>query len=279
VRADGKDLKSQAELAGLVAAVWLTPQMDRLFLDGPSARRKFLDRLVYAFDPAHAARVSGADKAARERLALLRSGRPDPGWLSALEARMAEDFTAIAAARLMLAAALRPHTLFLRERESLFPSPLISVEGPVESLLEQGRPALKCEEELKDGLRGNRALDAESGRTTLGAHRADMRVTYADKGTEAARCSTGEQKGLLVSLILAHALLMRAEKGFTPLLLLDEIAAHLDAARLNQMFSFLGLADGQVWLTGTDPADFSALKGKAFFLSTGFGDMRAQEAL
>lgn len=262
-RADGKDLKSTSALAALVSAVWLTPQMDRLFLEGAAARRRFLDRLVYALDPAHAARVAAADKAVRERLALLQSPRPDPAWLDALEARLAEDFAAVGAARLDLCARLEGPLRLLRERESLFPSPVLSVEGPVEKILRQDQPALAAEEEIRSALRANRTADAAAGRTALGTHRADMRVEFAGRGVEASLCSTGEQKGLLISLVLAHALMMRAEKGFVPLLLLDEVAAHLDADRLAQLFSFLRENGGQVWMTGTDARDFSAVHAHA----------------
>lgn len=252
LRVDGKDAPGRWP----AAAVWLTPQMDRMFAEGAALRRRFLDRLACACDSAHAGRVAGAEKAMRERLRLLREGGRDAAWLSALEKQMAEDFAAVGAARLALVARLQG---YVAAEGDIFPVPLLSVAGEVEGLLRAGGPALAAEEEMRARLARNRAADAEAGRTLLGAHRSDLRVIHAAKGTEAGMGSTGEQKGLLISIVLAHAAMMRAEKGFAPLLLLDEVAAHLDAARREALFARLAATGGQVWMTGTDAAVFAGI--------------------
>jgi DNA replication and repair protein RecF len=280
VRINGKDIKNQGELSGIVSAVWLTPQMDRLFLEGAAPRRRFLDRLVYAYEPDHALRVSRSEKNMRERMHLLQMEKgADPRWLSSLEAQMAADFTAIADSRLMLTARLQSHVARLKEKQSLFPAPLVSVVGDVEARLEKGGPALTVEEGIKDVLKQNRSLDAATRRTALSAHRSDMDVIYDVKNMDAAQCSTGEQKGLLLAIVLAHALMMQAEKGFVPLLLLDEVAAHLDAARREQLFGFLKGMEGQVWLTGTDESVFSPLQSDARFFTVAGGTTQASSSI
>jgi DNA replication and repair protein RecF len=265
VRIDGRDAKSQAALAEAVAAVWLTPQMDGLFIEGAAGRRKFLDRLVFAFDPAHAARLSRYEKHLRERLKLLQQDRPaDPRWLDALETQAAAEAVAIAAARVDLARHLQSHALRIRDRQSLFPMPVLHLAGAAEQAIEN-TPAVELEDALRNGLRADRGIDAAAGRTRAGVHRTDLEVFYGAKDMPAAQCSTGEQKALLVAIVLAHAQMMQAEKGFVPLVLLDEVAAHLDSARRAQLFSILSALDGQVWLTGTDTAVFAALRGRALF--------------
>lgn len=275
VRIDGKDAGGQGALSAHVAAVWLTPQMDRLFLEGAAARRRFLDRLVFAHAPEHVTHLNRYEKNMRQRLKLLTdAGTHDPTWLDVLEQQMAADAVSVAAARQHLLARLTHHLAELSAVQSLFPSPVMALSGKLDGLLAKST-ALQVEENLRDALRWMRRLDAETGRTTEGAHRTDLAVFYAGKNMPADQCSTGEQKGLLVSIILAHALMMQAEKGFVPLLLLDEVAAHLDDARRAQLFAHLKALDGQVWLTGTDAAIFRDLGADAALFKLANGAVEA----
>lgn len=263
VRINGKDAKSQSSLSQHVAAVWLTPQMDRIFLEGATARRKFLDRLVFAHAPAHLAHLNRYEKNMRQRLKLLTAEKPaDPLWLDALEQQMAADAVSVAAARQNLLAHLAHHVGALAARQQLFPAPALRLDGKIDADL-QHKPAIDVEDEWRAVWKRARAIDAASARTTQGAHRSDFCVAYAAKDMPADQCSTDEQKSLLISIILAHALMMQAERGFVPLLLLDEVAAHLDDARRAQLFAQLRDLDAQVWLTGTDAAIFAPLAGHA----------------
>ncbi len=264
VRIDGENAKSQSALSSRISVIWLTPQMDRLFLEGASARRKFLDRLVAATTPEHGTSLNRYDKAMRERLKILQGGRADPAWLDALERQMSSHAVAIAAARRALAERLQSHAAALGTKAPLFPQPLLGLDGWTENEIGT-RPAVDIEDELKRKLAAAREQDRAAGRTHEGIHRGDLVVFHAAKDMPAAQSSTGEQKALLVSIILAHALMMRAEKGFVPIILLDEVAAHLDAARREQLFSVLRALQGQVWLTGTDEAVFASLRNDAQF--------------
>ncbi len=265
VRIQGKEAKAQNELSSFMSCVWLTPQMDRLFLEGASSRRKFFDRLVYAFEPGHVTRLNHYDTNLRERLKLLTEHRhSDPRWLDALETQLAADAVCIAASRLNLLSRLAHYVAQLGEGRTLFPLPYISLSGWTESEI-QRQPALAVEEALKERFKQSRGLDAHSGKSHEGVQRSDFLVRYAAKDMPADQCSTGEQKGLLLAIVLAHALMMRGEKGFVPVLLLDEVAAHLDDARRDELFTILMALDGQVFLTGTDPGIFSQLKNNARF--------------
>jgi len=236
-----------AALGEWLAIVWLTPAMDRIFADTPAARRRFLDRLVLALHPGHARESLRYDAAMRARTRLLTEGSvPDPHWLAALETAMAEHGSAISAARGDTVAALA---------DALAGAP----DGPF------ARPRLALgggdvPADFATALARNRAADAAAGRALLGPHRADLLVTHAGKnagqGEPAARGSTGEQKALLVAIILAHAELVAARTGRPPLLLLDEVAAHLDGARRAALFERLAATGSQVWMTGTDAALF-----------------------
>lgn len=275
VRINGKDAKSQEGLSSLISAVWLTPQMDRIFLEGASGRRRFLDRLIFAFAPEHAGRINRYDKNLRERMGLLQlEAKADPLWLDNIESQLAADAVSIGAARIDLVEQLQKQGAALRARQSLFPAPQIAISGWTEEQIIQ-RPALAVEDELKIRLKNNRGHDRDTGRTQEGIHRSDVIVLDAARGMPADQCSTGEQKGLLVSIVLAHAMMMQAEKGFTPLLLLDEVAAHLDDDRRAQLFGHLLSFTGQVWMTGTDAAVFEALAGKARFFSVDQGRITA----
>ena len=264
IRINGKNAKNQNELSGFISAVWLTPQMDRLFLEGASARRKFLDRLVYAYEPDHVTRLNRYDKTMRERMKLLQLDRVDPAWLQSLEAQMSADAVSIAASRLALIQYLQQHVDKLNLMTPLFPQPHLTMDGWAENAIPL-RPAVDIEDELKATLAASRTADRAAGRTHEGIHRSDLRVSYARKDMPAAQASTGEQKALLVSIVLAHALMMQAEKGFVPIILLDEVAAHLDAARRQQLFDQLQALQGQIWLTGTDEAVFASLQDNAKF--------------
>jgi DNA replication and repair protein RecF len=262
VRIEGKPAGSQQALAEALALVWLTPEMNRLFTDAPASRRRFLDRLVVGFDPAHATRVAAFDRARTERARLLRAGRIDPAWLGALEQSMAEKSIAIAAARLEVVSAL---TEALNDGDDVFPRPTLRVAGWPEELLET-MPALVAEETLCAALGAGRARDAEQG-GALGAHRSDLVATYAATGRPADQCSTGEQKALLVAVLLAYVRRLARHRGTMPVLLFDEIAAHLDAARLAALFETLLDLGCQAWLTGTERADFANLDRHARFYS------------
>jgi len=263
VRINGETQRSQAVLAEHVGCQWLTPQMDQLFLEGPPGRRRFLDRLVFGSDPAHAARVGAYDHAMRERTRLLAVGRADADWLKALETTMAAEGIAVAAARLDVAGRLG---IRLAESRGAFPSAAIRVAGTVEAWL-AGGPALEAEERFSAALAQRRPQDAAEGRATLGPHLSDLAVTHLGTGRAAETCSTGEQKALLVALVLAAARMRAYEIGAAPLLLLDEIAAHLDETRRLALFDEIEALDAQVWLTGTDAALFRPLAGRAQFFT------------
>lgn len=265
IRVNGKEVKGQDKLSEHVAAIWLTPQMDRIFIDGPAARRKFLDRLVFAYTPDHVTHLNRHDKNMRERLRLLTEHRsPDPVWLRTLEQNIAADAVSIAAARAHVLARLSTHLAHLSLQQSLFPVPAVDIACNISALMET-MPAVTAEEKLQEDMRLSRAQDAAAGRTLQGIHRADFKVSYNAKNMPAEHCSTGEQKGLMLSLVLAHAQMMRSEKGFVPLLLLDEVAAHLDDGRRLQLLSQFRELGGQVWLTGTDIRLFESLPEAAVF--------------
>ena len=261
VRVNGVAASGQSALADHVSIVWLTPQMDRLFLEGAAVRRRFLDRLVFGFDTAHAGRVSAYEHAMRERARLLKFGRRDDSWLSALEETMAGRGIAIAAARRDMAGRL---ARACAEASGPFPAAGIVATGQIEGWLEEG-PALAAEDRLRQCLVECRAEDAATGRTGFGSHRSDFTVRHLEKDMPADQCSTGEQKALLIAVVLANARLQAAECGVAPLLLLDEIAAHLDVNKRQVLFETLLGLGVQAWLTGTDPILFDDLGAQAQF--------------
>lgn len=256
-RLEGRAARSRASAAEFLSVVWLTPQMDRLFLDSSGTRRRFFDRLVYAFDPGHAGRVARYENATAQRARLLREGRAEPAWLESLESQMAQTGVAIAAARVDFLRRLR-EAVAAEPDDTPFPRAALALEGVVEADLESF-PALACEDRFLAGLRHTREADARTGGAGVGPHRTDLVVHHAAKAMPAAQCSTGEQKALLIGLVLAHARLIRAERGAPPVLLLDEVAAHLDPERRQALFAILQRLGGQSWLTGTDAALFAAL--------------------
>jgi DNA replication and repair protein RecF len=266
VRINGVDAKSQNAMLDYTACLWLTPQMDRLFTDGTSARRKFLDRLIFTFDAGHSGRVTRFENAMRQRSKLLQGEeRAEPVWLDSLEAQMAETAVAIAAARLDFVYRLQQSINIADDVEdNFFPKAQLAAQGTIEELL-QNTPALEVEKLYCYQLKESRPRDALNGGAVTGVHKSDMAVTYAAKNMQASQCSTGEQKALLIGLILAHGRMMRAERGMPPILLLDEVAAHLDEDRRAALFDRLISMGGQVWMTGTDPVLFEAIKNKAQF--------------
>jgi DNA replication and repair protein RecF len=272
---DGEAPRNQAEIAARVAAVWLTPQMDSLFRDGASTRRRFLDRLVYALEPAHAREVAAYDNAMAQRNRLLTEGRADPAWLAALEDAMARHGVAAAAAR----AALVQHLSSMLRQGAVapFPTALLAVDCTIGTALQAG-PALAAEDAFRDRLEAARARDAAAGAAVEGPHRADLVMTHAEKNLPAALCSTGEQKALLVATVLAHALLVAEARGVAPLLLLDEVGAHLDEVRRQALFDALRRLRAQCFLTGTEAAPFLSLAGVAAGFLAGAGRLAPDRA-
>lgn len=267
-RLNGAAPRSQAEIAAHLSMVWLTPQMDRLFQEGASGRRRFLDRLVWALEPGHAREVGGHDAAMSERNRLLAAGRADPGWLAALEDAMARHGVAATAARMNLVARLNA-----AGGVGGFPAARVELLCPIAERLAAG-PALAVEDWLRAALAAGRARDAAAGGAGHGAHRADMGLSDAATGLAAALASTGQQKALLAGLVLAHAALIAAARGAPPLLLLDEPLVHLDAARREALFAALRALPAQALLTGTDAEPFAPLAGAAAFWLAGGGAVR-----
>ena len=249
--------KPAAALGEWLWVTWLTPAMDRLFTEAASARRRFLDRLVLALHPDHARQSLRYEAAMRARNRLLAGEQPDPAWLTALEAAMAEHGAALQAARADTVGALAE----------------VLADMPVDDF---ARPLIKLDDNTPDdlaaALKAGRARDAAAGRTLDGPHRADLLVMHAGKGQPAARGSTGEQKALLIALVLAHAALVKARRGAAPLMLLDEIAAHLDESRRARLFARLAETGAQVWMTGTDRGLF-AEAGPATRLHLEWGEL------
>lgn len=266
VRINGQALKSQAKLGEHLSCVWLSPQMDRLFLDSSRERRKFLDRLVFTFDTGHSGRVIRYENALSQRSKLLREGKNDASWLGALEQQMAETGIAIAAARLDFSQRLQ--AACVAETSGIFPLARLSVKGNIEELLERA-PAVQVEDTFKAELQHSRPRDALTGGAATGPHKSDLSVTYDEKNMRADQCSTGEQKALLIGLILAHSRLIKAERGAPPLLLLDEVAAHLDEYRRNALYGILQDLGAQSWLTGTEKSLFSDIEETAQFIDVG----------
>lgn len=261
VRVNGAPVRGQTALAERVRALWLTPDMQRLFADGASSRRRFLDRLVFAFDPAHAGRVAAFDQASRERARLLREAGPrgaDPAWVAALETTMAEKGVAITAAR---ADAVRRLNPACAAGIGPFPAAALALSGEIDGWLAE-HPAVEAEDRMRATLAASRPRDAEAGGAAIGPHRSDLLVTHLERGLAAAQCSTGEQKALLLSIVLANARLLALESGAAPLLLLDEVAAHLDERRRYALYDEIGALGAQAWMTGTEPALFAPLAGR-----------------
>jgi len=254
---DGRAQKGSGALGHVLRMVWLTPAMDRLFAGPAGDRRRFLDRLVAGFDPDHASRVSGFERVMRERNLLLADVTSDSHWLSSLEASMAEQAVAIGAARNEAVATLTRH-IDQSRATTTFPWAQLALSGDIEGLV-SAMPAVRAEDEYRRLLADSRKADRQAGRTLSGPHRSDLQVSHGPKAMAAELCSTGEQKALLIGLILAQAEALREVTGEAPLLLLDEVAAHLDRARRQALYERLRALGGQVWMTGTDREVFDGL--------------------
>jgi DNA replication and repair protein RecF len=261
-RIDREPVTSAAAFADHLRIVWLTPAMDGLFAGPASERRRFLDRLVLAVDSAHSSRVSALERSLRSRNRLLEEPNPDSHWLDAVERETAEIAVAVAAARAETVRRLAATLASERDTASPFPWAGIALDGVIENAIGVS-PASEVEDRYRAALRAGRARDAAAGRTLEGPHLTDLLVTHGPKEIAAGEASTGEQKALLVNLVLAHARLVAAMTGITPILLLDEIAAHLDPARRGALYQRLAGLSAQVWMSGADPAVFDSIASSA----------------
>src|SRR3984893_14999817 len=265
-RIDREPVRSTRGFGDHVRVVWLTPAMDGLFIGPAGDRRRFLDRLVLAIDADHGARVASLERALRSRNRLLEEGPgADRGWLDAIEREAAELAIAVAAARMETVSRLSALITETRDKTSAFPWADLALEGDVERLAGTC-PALEAEDIYRGILRGNRSRDAAAGRTLIGPQASDLCVRHGPKQIPAAQASTGEQKAILAGLVLAHARLVAAMSGLTPLVLLDEIAAHFDPMRRDALFEALETLGGQIWLSGVDRATFGTIEKSALML-------------
>ncbi len=268
-RLNGAEPENQAEIASLLSAVWVTPQMDQLFEESASGRRRFLDRLVVALDPSHAREAAAHEAAMARRNRLLAESCTDQTWLAAIEDSMARHGVALAAARQNFAARIN-----LAAGADGFPRAELRLHDAIGTRL-QSAPALAVETWLRGELNARRGRDREAGGATLGAHRADMMLVDGSTGEPAASASTGQRRALLLGIILTHAALIADARGTAPILLLDEPLVHLDTARREALFAALANVRAQVLLTGTDPQPFAPLASTASFWRTHQGSLLA----
>ncbi|HQS11215.1 MAG: DNA replication/repair protein RecF [Rhizobiales bacterium 24-66-13] len=267
-RIERESVTSATAFLDHLKVVWLTPDMDGLFIGPPSDRRRFLDRLVLAVDGTHGTRVNALERALRARNRLLEEGGT-ARFLDAVERELAELAIAVAAARLETVARLAAEIAADRDTSSPFPLAAIALDGNVERMLSDA-PALRVEDSYRALLRDSRPRDRAAGRTLEGPHLSDLTVAHAEKALPAARCSTGEQKSLLIGLALSHARLVASMQGLAPIVLLDDVAAYLDAERRLGLFAALARLGAQVWMTGADPSVFAGLDGaRRFTVSPG----------
>ncbi len=261
VKIDGSKISSQSELGKYISAVWLTPQMDRLFRGGSQPRRSFLDRLVYAFDVEHAKRTANFEHLYREWYQLLKNGSKDNHWLLPLEENMASLGVAIAAARREQIAKL--NTFIEHEPDDVFPSVMLELDGLIEKMLDK-MPAIEVEDFYKNRLKEQRK-NVLFNENIDGVNRTDFKVYYRKKHMPAELCSTGEQKSLLVSIILAQTKSQTLHQGFAPVMLLDEVVAHLDDLKREALIEKIRDLKVQAWITSTNPELFASLKNSAMF--------------
>ncbi len=272
-RIDGAPVPSAGAFARHLRLVWLTPDMDGLFRGPAGDRRRFLDRLVVAADPEHAARAAGLEKALRSRNRLLEDDRSDLRWLDAVERELAELAVAVAAARADTARRLGALIAETADPASPFPAALIAIEGSLEAELSYAS-ATAVEDAYRERLASARRRDRAAGRTLEGPHLSDLLVRHAAKDMPAALCSTGEQKALLIGLVLAHARLIARLDGAPPVTLLDEVAAHLDPLRREALYGALDALGAQAWITAADPASFAELGDRAHLFTVSGGGVR-----
>jgi DNA replication and repair protein RecF len=280
-RIDREPVASAAAFADHLRIVWLTPQMDPLFAGPASERRRFLDRLVLTVDAEHGGRVNALERALRSRNRLLEQPRPDPHWLDAVEHETAELAVAVAAGRAETVRRLQGAIEARKDPSSPFPWAEIALDGWLETML-LDHSAVAAEDRYRTVLKEGRPRDAAAGRTLAGPHLSDLEVMHGPKGIAAAFASTGEQKALLIGLILAHAGLIAGMTGSAPVLLLDEVVAHLDPIRRGALYQALGGlgAEGsgaQVWMTGADPAVFHEIAGSAQIVDISLGAARRRQ--
>jgi DNA replication and repair protein RecF len=276
VRIDGVQQSGSGVLADYLEIVWLTPAMDGLFTGSGGERRRFLDRLILCFDPAYRTLAGRFERAMTSRNRLLADGVRDNAQLAGFELVMAEAGIAVAAARLEAVSAMARIIEARRERDpnSAFPWGQLTLEGAIEESL-AAMPALEAEDSYARTLRTTRERDRGAGRTLDGPHRSDLIVMHGPKQIAARLCSTGEQKALLIGLVLAHAELLTArQEGAAPILLLDEITAHLDRHRRSALFDEIIRLKAQAWMTGTDLSAFEDLTGRAQFWAVDEGSVR-----
>jgi DNA replication and repair protein RecF len=274
-RIDREPVPSASAFSDHLGVLWLVPAMDGLFTGPASDRRRFLDRLVLAIDAEHGARVSALERALRSRNRLLGEPRPDEHWLDAIEHETAELAVAVAAARSQMVELLSD-ALAARD-DPTFPSAQIALDGWMEALV-RTYPAIEIEDRYRTILRENRERDRAAGRTLDGAHVTDIKVTYVAKAVAARDASTGEQKALLIGLVLANAELVARLTGFAPVLLLDEVVAHLDPARRAALFDALERLGSQVWMSGADPATFGNIAARAQVIAVESGKLNSRAA-
>ncbi|MBI1274714.1 DNA replication/repair protein RecF [bacterium] len=264
VKINGAWQRGHAGLADILGIIWLTPSMDGMLSGSASPRRKYYDKLVAGFVPSHSAETGRYDYLMRERNQLLsQPGKPDPSWLSAIEQKMAESAVAIADHRLQVMERLQSA---LQNLADAFPKAILSIEGEVEQSLLTGEKALAVEQKLRETLQNQRSDDARSGRTLSGTHRSDMRLNFPGKNQPMEACSTGEQKALMLSLTMAVAEARTVWDNRPPLVLLDEVVAHLDRHRRESLFTTLSTLGAQAWMTATDAETFAPLKDRAQLL-------------
>ncbi len=261
-RMDGAAVSSPTAFADVVRLVWLTPSLDGLFTGPAGDRRRFLDRLVLAVDSTHGSRVAALERALRSRNRLLEDERSDPAWLDAVEREVAETGVAVAAARRETVERLTGIIAAGRHEPSPFPWADVAISGPLDAELGTA-PAVDVEDLYRGWLRAGRARDRAAGRTLVGPQVSDLSVRHGPKGVPAGQASTGEQKALLVGLVLAHARLVAEMTEIAPLILLDEVAAHLDPRRRAALFETLRALGSQVWMTSADPGAFGSLSREA----------------
>ena len=274
-RIDREPVPSASAFSDHLGVLWLVPAMDGLFTGPASDRRRFLDRLVLAIDAEHGPRVSALERALRSRNRLLGEPRPDEHWLDAIEHETAELAVAVAAARSQMVELLS-EALAARD-DPTFPSAQIALDGWMEALV-RTYPAIEIEDRYRTVLRENRERDRAAGRTLDGAHITDIKVTYVAKAVAARDASTGEQKALLIGLVLANAELVARLTGFAPVLLLDEVVAHLDPDRRAALFEALERLGSQVWMSGADPATFGNIAARAQVIAVESGKLNSRAA-
>jgi DNA replication and repair protein RecF len=271
-RIDREPVPSAAAFADHLRVIWLVPAMDSLFTGAPSERRRFLDRLALAVDAEHATRVNALERSLRSRNRLLEQARADSHWLEAVEHETAE--LAVAVASLRVETVRRLAAVLDTRKDSPFPPVEVAIDGWLEQLV-PAYPASDVEQRYRGVLRDNRGRDAAAGRTLDGPHLSDLKVVYAAKGIPAADASTGEQKALLIGLVLAHARLLSEMAGAAPILLLDEVLAHLDPTRRRALHRELAELGAQAWMTGADPALFREIDSLAGMVEVKSGTLTA----